>query len=101
MTTKAAIGGGIFGSSFSLLLAFLLGHEALYPRALYTIVATGLVIVVISLVTSPSEGEVPTGFLDKLRTDPDEAIAPDVRRLALAVIGIGVVISAVSSSSST
>jgi hypothetical protein len=43
---------------------------------------------VISLVTSPSEGEVPTGFLDKLRTDPDEAIAPDVRRLALAVIGL-------------
>jgi hypothetical protein len=43
---------------------------------------------VISLVTSPSEGEVPTCFLDKLRTDPDEAIAPVVRRLALAVIGL-------------
>lgn len=89
VTTKAALIGGIFGLSFSVVLAFTLGHTALYPRALYTILAVTIVIVVVSLLTSPNEGETPTGFLRKMRENLDEAIAPRVRRVAVTVVVIG------------
>lgn len=91
VTTKAALIGGIFGLVFSIILAFTLGHTALYPRALYTILATTIVIVVSSLLTSPNEGEVPTGFLRLMRENLDEAISPQVRRVAITVVAIGVV----------
>ena len=91
MTTKAALTGGVFGLVFSVVLAFVLGQEAVYPRALYTMVATTLVIVVTSLVTTPGAGEVPTGFLPTARENLDEAVAPVVRRVALLVLAIGVV----------
>ena len=94
MTTKAALVGGGFGLVFSIVLAFTLGQEALYPRALYTMVATTVVIVATSLLTRPNESETPTGFLTSLRTDLDGAIAPEVRRMALVVLAVGVVMFA-------
>jgi solute:Na+ symporter, SSS family len=89
VTTKAALIGVVFGLVFSIILAFTLGHEAVYPRALYTILSTTIVIVVASLLTSPNEGEVPTGFLRAVRENLDETVSPQVRRVSVTVIVIG------------
>jgi solute:Na+ symporter, SSS family len=88
VTTKGALIGIVFGLAFSVVLAFTLGHEALYVRALYTIPATMAVIAIASLLTAPNEGEVPTGFLRTAHENLEEAIPAQVRWVALLVLGI-------------
>ncbi|MFC6907106.1 sodium:solute symporter family transporter [Halalkalicoccus tibetensis] len=87
-TTTGAIVAIIFGFIFSIYLGFTLGHEATYVRSLYSLLSIMLVAVVVSIITTPREEEIPTEFGSTISDKSKPTISRKVKRAALATTAL-------------
>lgn len=89
-TTVGALAGVVFGLVFSVFLGFELGHDATYIRSLYSLTAIMVVVCVVSIFTTPNDGETPTGFLSSVRNKNVTTITPSVKRASLVTTTLAV-----------
>lgn len=82
-TTAGALAGLVFGIVFSVYLGFELGHDATYIRSLYSLIMIMLVVGVVSVFTTPKDGETPTEFLSSVRDENVTTISPTVKRASV------------------
>ncbi|WP_129115352.1 sodium:solute symporter family transporter [Halegenticoccus tardaugens] len=91
-TTTGALTGIVVGLVVSVYMGFELGHEAVYSRSLYSLILVTLLVGIVSVITSPRDGEQPTNFVDSAFDQATTTVSARVKRIALIALGFGAAI---------